>query len=68
MTRRHFSALAHALRVQRPEPEEVCDPDQRLDHEYDRWRAIVVEVADACYEFNARFDRGRFYGAAGLDR
>jgi hypothetical protein len=29
--------------------------------------ACVVAVADACYGFNGRFDRERFYRAAGLD-
>ena len=67
MTRRHFEALAHALRVQRPEPEGAHDPDRRLDYEYDLWRACVVEVADVCYSFNGQFDRERFYRAAGLD-
>jgi hypothetical protein len=67
MTRRHFTALAHALRVERPTSEGFHDPDRRLDYEYDQWRACVVAVADACYGFNSRFDRERFYRAAGLD-
>lgn len=67
MSRKHFSALARALRVQRPEAEGVHDPDRRLDYEYDIWRALVVEVADVCYSFNGRFDRERFYRAAGLE-
>ncbi|HET7181530.1 MAG TPA: hypothetical protein VFI15_04790 [Candidatus Limnocylindrales bacterium] len=67
MSRKHFADLARALRKQRPEPEGFADPDRRRDYEYDVWRAVVVEVADVCYSFNGRFDRGRFYRAAGLD-
>ena len=66
MTRKHFADLAHALRKQRPEAEGYADPDRRRDYESDLWRAIVVEVADVCYSFNGRFDRERFYRAAGL--
>lgn len=62
MTRQHFEALAYSLRVAR----------RALNHEtgatLDQWRACVVAVADACYAANGRFDRGRFYRAAGLDQ
>lgn len=67
MTRKHFTALAHALRVERPATEGYHDPDRRQDYEYDQWRACVVAVADACYASNGRFDRERFYRAAGLE-
>jgi hypothetical protein len=68
MTAQHFRALADSLRHERPEPEGFADPDRRQDYEYDQWRACVVAVADSCYQFNGRFDRERFYRAAGLDR
>lgn len=68
MTRMHFTELAANLRRERPEPEGWSDPDRRQDYEYDVWRACVVAVADACVAFNGRFDRERFYRAAGLER
>jgi hypothetical protein len=66
MTRQHFTALARALRLQRPTPEGFHDSMRRLDYEYELWRAIVVEIADVCYASNGRFDRDRFYRAAGV--
>jgi len=67
MTWKQFEALAWNLRRERPEPEGFHDPDRRADYGYDQWRACVVAVADACYASNGRFDRERFYRAAGLD-
>ena len=50
MTRRHFLALAEAIRFAHLDPET---------------RAVVAEaIADACSRFNGRFDRGRFIRAA----
>ena len=66
MSKRHFEAIAYELRKQRPEPEGFADPDRRQDCEFDLWRAIVVSMADVCYASNGRFDRERFYRAAGL--
>ncbi|HET7181015.1 MAG TPA: hypothetical protein VFI15_02155 [Candidatus Limnocylindrales bacterium] len=66
MSKRHFEAIADALRRERPEPEGFAEPDRRQDYEFDLWRGIVVRMADICYGSNGRFDRERSYRAAGL--
>lgn len=64
MTRRHFVALADALSMARP----CCTPDipepvqAALERQHLR---NVKAIADACAASNGRFDRGRFYRAAG---
>lgn len=56
MTRKHFKALAEALRFERPD--DHWDPNKRVQWELDR-----KAVADVCASFNSNFDRGRFYAA-----
>jgi hypothetical protein len=48
-----------------PEPSAIVlgDADRRSDCR----RGCVVAVADVCHSTNGRFDRERFYRAAGLD-
>jgi hypothetical protein len=50
MSRKHFNALAFAIR-------EITDPNAR--------RIAAETVADACRQFNPRFDRERFMRACG---
>ena len=59
MTRKHFEALAAALRSNAPNP----DSDSR---EAELFESIVKAVAGACGHFNPRFKRDRFEKASGL--
>jgi len=61
MTRKHFEALAAALRGTRPFPGDSPEA-------WDQWRATVRAVTDTCYQFNGQFNRDRFERAAGFDR
>lgn len=64
MTRKDFEALARALR----------DATYGMEaSERDGWRLTVIAVANACHvrggfdvNGNRKFDRERFYAAAGL--
>jgi hypothetical protein len=60
MTRKHFTAIAHALRVERPDP--------IATEAYQTWQRVVRTMADVCASTNGAFDRGRFYMACGYDR
>lgn len=59
MTRKHFQALADALRYARP-----SDPDAQAP--VDQWARDVRAIADVCAGSNGMFDRERFYRACGL--
>jgi len=54
MSKKHFIALADALRTSRPE----ChwDPNKIL-----QWRLDVHRIADFCQSQNPRFDRGLWF-------
>ena len=52
MSKKHFQALADAI---------AC-----IENAEERERAAKL-VADVCIGFNGRFDRGRFYGACGVE-
>jgi hypothetical protein len=65
MTRRHFIALAAALRAARPFPD--GDTPAVLLAELRGWRHAVEATATACAESNPNFDRSRFLRAAGLE-
>ena len=70
--------LAKALRWTRPSSPE-CPPfelirfhvrdchTKALKYQTEVWRLTVVSVADALAVDNGRFDRDRFYRAAGFD-
>jgi hypothetical protein len=58
MTKKHFKALAEALKNLRPE-----DKDSAAFH---MWKHSCAAVADTCRTANPRFDRARFYEACGL--
>lgn len=54
MTKKHFQALAEALRITRPEPPD--DSESTLA----QWRLDRHMIANTCAESNPRFDRARF--------
>ncbi len=51
MTRKHFNALAAAIR-------RITDAHAR--------RVAAEAVAEICHQFNPRFDRERFFRACGV--
>lgn len=55
MTRKHFEALAEALRFSQPP---YGDHDR-----WSQWDADVKAIATACKQFNANFDVERFLDA-----
>ena len=59
MTRKHFEALAAALRSNAPSPD--CS-----SYETELFERIVKAVADACERANPRFDHERLEKASGL--
>ena len=61
MTRKHFEALAAALRFNAPNPNsETYETQARL------FESIVSAVAKTCERANSRFDYRRFEKASGL--
>jgi hypothetical protein len=61
MTRKHFEALAAALRFNAPNPNsETYKAQAKL------FESIVNAVAHACGQSNLRFDHKRFLKASGL--
>ena len=59
MTRKHFEALAAALKITGP-------AGYLTSGEGHQWRADVEQVADVCARFNPTFDRARFLAACGV--
>lgn len=57
MTRKHFKALAQALKSERP--------IVGWTNKYVQWAQDVKALAEACAEFNENFDFERFYVACG---
>lgn len=65
MTKKHFNALAAALRASRA-PEFLPDTPWRAEDNSiadAQWRADVRAMADVCASFNPAFDRDRFIAA-----
>jgi hypothetical protein len=61
MSRKHYVAMAESLRFARPEGETPTD------FKYlQQWTRDVIAIADVFAADNGRFDRNRFYRAAGL--
>ena len=58
MTRKHFNAIADALRFSRPDFSTVA---------HEQWEKDCSAMADACRSFNGQFDRGRFLRACGVE-
>jgi hypothetical protein len=61
MTRKHFEALAAALKAEKPG--DNWDPNKRV-----QWDLDVKAIANAVASFNPNFDRDRFLKAAGIER
>jgi len=61
MSRKHFEALAAALRSNAPSPD-----SSSFEIEAELFERVVDAVAGACERANPRFDRERFETASGL--
>ena len=62
MTRKHFKALADALKDSHPTQTGDASPDSA-----ETWKRTVENVAYACRSFNPHFDRARFLAACGWE-
>jgi hypothetical protein len=62
MSRKHFEAIAAALRSNAPAPD-----SNSYEVESQLFESIVAAVAGACERANPRFDRERFEKASGLE-
>ncbi len=60
MTRKHYIVLAEALLMARP------GGPRSAVRMADQWRSDVIAIANALASDNPRFDRERFYTAAGF--
>ena len=72
MTRRHFKAIAKALRDSRPPCYHALPRSFTLESDSDshtiravQWNGVVQEMARMCKLFNPRFDHSRFLDACG---
>jgi hypothetical protein len=59
MSRKHFIALANALKAEKPG--DNWNPNKRV-----QWELDVNAVANACAQANSRFNRARFLAACGV--
>lgn len=62
MTRKHFQAIADALKASKPNRRIENYPSMLV-----QWIHCVEHTATACAQFNSAFDRSRFLGACGYD-
>ena len=70
MSKKHFEALAAALKFIKPSGNPVCPPkDVKVFHagQVKEWDYATEAVADACARFNPNFDRARFLKACGVE-
>lgn len=65
MTRKHFEALAAALRSIRPQVERRADQGAYNVGCCDQWNSDVSRIATVCEQANDRFDRRKFIQACG---
>lgn len=63
MTKKHFEALAAALKERKPSNSDDYTSDAGLE----QWIADVYAVADVCAAHNAHFDRARFLAACEME-
>jgi hypothetical protein len=62
MSRKHFQAIAHALKANEPNAN-----SEHYEREAELFRNIVLSIGSACKSFNPRFNCVRFERAAGLE-
>ena len=62
MSRKHFKAIAHALKTNEPNIN-----SEHYEREAELFRNIVLAIGGACKSFNPRFNSVRFERAAGLE-
>jgi hypothetical protein len=62
MSRKHFRAIAHALKTNEPNVN-----SEHYEREAELFRNIVLAISGACKSFNSRFNSLRFEHAAGLE-
>jgi hypothetical protein len=62
MSRKHFQAIAHALKINEPNVN-----SENYEQEAALFKSIVHSISRACRSFNSRFDTNRFQRACGLD-
>jgi hypothetical protein len=56
MSKKHFIALADALRATRPSQQDI----EMLTGEYTQWKRDVQTIANVCSNHNPQFSRQRF--------
>ena len=69
MSKKHFNALAAALRQTRDalnRDHQGDSPDHARDV-HRAWRMTCRDVANVCAQTNPRFDRARFLAACGME-
>lgn len=62
MTKKHFQALADALKSVRD------DAMGKTVSQYEIWEECCAAISAVCGDHNPRFDRSRFLTACGLDQ
>jgi hypothetical protein len=62
MSRKHFQAIAHALKINEPNVN-----SEYYEREAELFRNIVLAIGGVCKSFNSRFNCVRFERAAGLE-
>ena len=66
MTRKHFEALAAALRWAEPRNDGGVFSDREHADRVTQWKKDALSVAEVCARFNPNFDRARFLAACGV--
>ena len=62
MTRKHFQAIAHALKTNAPNTN-----SEYYECRAELFESIVLAIGGACKRFNPQFNADRFQRACGLD-
>lgn len=70
MTRKHFEALAAALKDSKPDKPNSAMEQWAVNDLLGRmsqWRADVRAIADVCLDYNLLFNDAKFYTACGYE-